>query len=347
MFYPAIYFEENITLCNGIDIVIGQTPLGFLTVGNSAVMAFLLITGFGTYIMSATASEEKKTKFWMLRFIKMFIMIWTAVLFVWILIKGSLIYEQEVALQTKSLWLQGWEPVEQNLLKLLTYSVFDVGNMYNDAFWTMYFIFEASFIVLLIHSLVAKKKRPLFYISFIFIIFFCLKSLYFLPVVMGCFLAEYYLKHQESQMKNRIGSIVFLLAVFFWSFPSIVRSGYMYDFLPKGLEEGYHMLGALLLIISALYWKPVERIMKCGALQWLAKKSMAIYVLHFGILVSFSSWCYKILIGYFEHNGAAMITLSVTIAVLGVSVWLYDKVMYIVYNLLDRVCTKVIYAIDE
>lgn len=149
LFYPAVFFSESDTLCNGIDIIVGQTPLGFLMAGNSAVMAFLMMTGFGIYMMCATSNEEKKTKFWMLRFVKMFIMIWASVLFAWILIKSNLLWNEDVALITGSPWLEGWGPTELNLIKLLTYSVFDVGNMYNSTFWTMYFIFEASFISIL------------------------------------------------------------------------------------------------------------------------------------------------------------------------------------------------------
>lgn len=347
LFYPAAYWSENSTLCNGGDIVVGQTPLGFFFLGNSAVMAFLIITGFGTYYMADKASEEKKTKFWILRFPKMFIMIWTSVLFIWILIKCNLIYGFDVSVLTKSPWLDGWGPSELEIAKLLTLSVFDVGNMYNGAFWTLYYIFMGSFISLLVHNLVAVKKHSLIYISIILLIFLCIKSIYFLPILLGCFLAECYLKRYEVQMKHKIGISVLILAIFFWSYPSIVREGYMYDALPGGLGEVYHMIGAFLLIMLALFWPPVRRWMECQPLQWLAKHSMAIYVLHFGILISFSSYCYQKLIAYFSHNIVVLITLVLTSLLLAGVVVCYDKIMSKVYKMLDGIVSKLILFIGQ
>lgn len=346
LFYPAVFWSQNDTLCNEIDVIIGQTPLGFFFAGNSAVMVFLMLTGFGTYFMTATVDVDKKTKFWMLRFAKMFIMIWTSTLYVWIALKCNFAYGREVSLMTKSPWLEEFGPMEMNLIKLLRQSVFSVGNMYNSTLWTMYFIFEASFIALLTYSLVKEKKRALVYIFFVLLTFICLHTLYLIPAVMGCFLAELYLKRSQYEIGNRAGILILIISVFLWSYPSNVRNGYMYEVLPKAFAEGYHMIGALLFIVLACYWRPIKKCMESRFLQKLAKYSMPIYILHFGILISFSAFCYKKLIVCFEHNVATFITFMGTIFALGIMVWLYNKVIGFLYRKMDELCMKIIHIVD-
>lgn len=52
MFYPAFYWsDKDISHCNNIDFFIGQTPFSFLCNGNSGVMIFLMLTGFGSYMI--------------------------------------------------------------------------------------------------------------------------------------------------------------------------------------------------------------------------------------------------------------------------------------------------------
>lgn len=52
MFYPAFYWGgRGRSHCNGMDILIGQTPLSFILNGNSGVMLFLMLNGFCTYLV--------------------------------------------------------------------------------------------------------------------------------------------------------------------------------------------------------------------------------------------------------------------------------------------------------
>lgn len=58
MFYPAFYWSnKEISHCNDIDFFIGQTPLSFLCNGNSGVMIFLMLTGFGSYMIGSGGNK--------------------------------------------------------------------------------------------------------------------------------------------------------------------------------------------------------------------------------------------------------------------------------------------------
>lgn len=62
-----------------------------------------------------------------------------------------------------------------------------------------------------------------------------------------------------------------------------------YIIIGLGGYEYYHIAGAMIILVFALYWQPMSFVLEKRVFQILGKYSMSIYMVHFGILVSLSS----------------------------------------------------------
>lgn len=100
------------------------------------------------------------------------------------------------------------------------------------------------------------------------------------------------------------------------------------------------MMGAFLLLILSLYWQPVNRIMKNRVFQYLGKYSMAIYMIHYPILISASSWIYYSLASHYEYNFAVFITFGLTIIIILLTAPIFQRIIGFLNKGLEKVYAR-------
>ncbi len=157
------------------------------------------------------------------------------------------------------------------------------------------------------------------------------------------YLLAYYYKHKPAKQINiPIGVLLLLLAVFLCGYPMEMQSSWiLYRLLPKQYVVYYHMLGASLLIYASLYCDPIRKIMESEPLLVLGKYSMSIFVAHFAILVSVSSYLFTRLIDQHSYNTTAAIVWAVTILATCIAAILLKRVIDRIYAVLDRVYGRI------
>ena len=119
MYYPAYYWGGmERSHYNSIDIWLGQTPLSFFVNGNSGVMIFLVLTGFGTYMICGKGAGAY-IKYLVLRYIKLLILAVFASVFVWLLFCTDLTFFQDIIGELRTPWFDNWNPQTYSYTSLL------------------------------------------------------------------------------------------------------------------------------------------------------------------------------------------------------------------------------------
>lgn len=109
---------------------------------------------------------------------------------------------------------------------------------------------------------------------------------------------------------------VAILFLYFSSFPNYVTQEFLqntiYCFLPddKGFGGGYPMLSAFLIFLLANSSNRFKNSLNSSVLQFLGNISYGIYVIHFLIIGSFSSWLFLTLIEPIGYHASFAVVLS-------------------------------------
>nr|WP_238357621.1 acyltransferase [Cohnella zeiphila] len=110
------------------------------------------------------------------------------------------------------------------------------------------------------------------------------------------------------------GAIGFYLG----SYPYVVPPGPWYGWLPVGPGSpldpiGCRILGSFLLLLGLLLSPRAQRLLSGGAMRTLGRLSFSIYLVHFAVLCSWSSWLFARLHSAFPYPSA--VTLAILLSI--------------------------------
>lgn len=340
MYYPAAYWgSETLSHNNNADIFIGQSPLSVFFAGNSAVMIFLILTGFGTYFVHEKG-KHAIIKFATLRFFKLTIPVVLSSLMVWLIFAFNLTFYENIIEGTGTLWFGDWyHPFNINFFKVLLH-VFTETTSYNNTLWTMQYFFKGIFVVILLKSIWGYSSIRHFIYVMAIVIMINLQEKYYIPCILGLLLADLYTNDACNTLSNKKAIFLLVISLYFFGVPMYIKSELiMYRFLIVGgnLKEYYHIIGAFLLLFITLYWIPLKKIMEFKVFQFFGKYSMAIYMVHYPILISFSSWLYLRLILRYGYNFAVMITSCITIIITIIAAILFQSITGFAIKKIDSI----------
>ena len=343
MYYPAAYWGgENIShISNNLDILIGQSPLSVIFSGNSAVMIFFILTGFGAYFVHEKG-KSTIVSFSTLRFFKLTMPIVLSCFMVWLLFALNLTFYRNIIESTKTLWFGDWNPYNVNFFKVLLH-IFTEARKYNNTLWTMPYIFKGSFLVILLKSIWGRSSKRHFIYIIAIALMINLQDIYYVPCILGLLLADWYSKGNCRQLSNFQAIVLLIISLYFFGVPTYMKPEFiMYRFLIfKGdLVVYYHIIGAFLLLYVTLYWHPLEKLMEKKLFQFLGNYSMAIYMVHYPILISISSWLFLRLSTRFKYNLAVIQTILVTIIIVMIIAILFQKVTGVLNKKIDLLYVK-------
>lgn len=328
-FYPAMFLGSNTQthLGAGQEKFLSGSVFNLFYNGNFMVGIFFVLSGFVlSYKFFVKKDHEILAQSASKRYLRLLIPVAVSIFAAFILMSLSLFYNQQAAAVSGSIWLgefwrfapNFWDALNQTLVGSFFTNVFD----YNVTLWTVAFEFFGSFLVLGFLALFGKmRNRSLAYI-FAIIFFF---QTYYLAFILGMLLADLAV-HKDSFFaklgKNKIMQLsLLLLAMFLGSYPSGRGvEGTVYAFLEKTYLANsaalYHILGAFLLVLVLLNSKSMQKALTQRWLLFLGDISFSIYLLHFIILGSFSSFLFLKLEPHMLYGQAFLLTFFVSISLI-------------------------------
>lgn len=296
-------------------------PFGLIVSGHFAVCSFYILSG---YVLSwSHLGEPSRTRKIISAIVKRPIrlggLVWLSILagsLLWYfgLFSNAVVAEVSTSKPWFSHYWAGEFQAGRLLVDLFT-SSFRKGEIYNPPLWTIKIELYGSLMVYFFLLLFGRfKYRPL--IS-VFLILFFKDSLYqgfWLGVLMADITKNF---ASRISLKSHPVSIFLMsgLFLYFSSYPSYVNHEFLqrtiYAPLPddRGFGGGYAMLAAFFLFILAISDTGLKEHLVWPALKFLGSISYGLYVMHFLILGSFSSWLFLVLHQNFGYHLSFLITL--------------------------------------
>lgn len=325
-FYPALFSgtDSHIHLKAGEEFFLSGSIINLFYNGNFAVAIFFILSGFViSHKFLLHKDHEIITESAVKKYVRLVIPVSVSVLLAFVLMKFSLFYNYQASQITGSDWLGGFWTFTPNFLDALNQTF--IGAFFTDVFeynatlWTIAFEFLGSFLVLGFLALFGKMKNR-YWIYAIAIIFFF--QTYYLAFILGLLLSD--LMAHKKMLINKfdktklIRTGLLLAGIFLGSYPSGRSTDEtMYGFLQNGFIGDpvvfYHIMGAFLIIVVLLDSKRMQKFFSFKYLLFLGEISFAMYLLHFVIMGSFSSFIFLKVVPYFSYANAFLITLCLSI----------------------------------
>jgi len=354
-FYPALFFWVNATphLPEGVEIFASGSVLNLFYNGNFAVCIFFVLSGFVlSYKFFVQQDGEGLRASAIKRYFRLAGPVVAVVLTAYILMKFSLFYNVQAGDLAQSGWLGQFWTFPPNFLEAMNQAfvgTFLTGAFnYDNVIWTISYEFQGAFLILGFLALFGKMKyRHWFYLAAGLVLF----QTYYLAFILGMFLSDLKVNHDMVLSKfdsKKILRIMLLLAgLVFGAFPS-GRSvdGSMYAYLHfmdhDLLPMWYHIVGAFMVMLVLLDSYRIQKILSWKPFLQLGKISFSMYLFHFVILGSFSSFIFLKLYHALSYPLSVLLTFALSLPLiffvgwasqayiekgcLNLSQWVYAKV---------------------
>jgi len=341
-FYPALFSGPGIPthLPAGQEVFVSGSILNLLYDGNFAVCIFFVLSGFVlSHKFFLDKDHEIITASAVKRYVRLVIPVAFSIFCAYILMKFSLFYNQDAGIVSGSGWLQGawtftpnfWDALNQTFVGTFFSNVFT----YNTTLWTIAVEFLGSFLVFAFLAVFGKAQNRHMAYLFLGIVFF---QTYYLAFILGMLLSDL-MAHKNSIVaeidRNKfLRTGLLLLGLFLGSYPSgreVTGTMYAFMYIPWAADSQiiYHVLGSFLVILVLLDSKRMQKFFALRYLLFLGEISFAMYLLHFIILGSFSSFVFLRLEPVMSYAGAVASSFVLSVA-------LIFAASYAMYRLVDK-----------
>ena len=341
-FYPALFSGPGIPthMAAGQEVAASGSFLNLLWDGNFAVCIFFVLSGF---VLSHKFFLQKEpeiiTASAVKRYFRLALPVAFSVLFAYVLMKFSLFFNHPAGSVSGSGWLMGFwnfqpnffDSLRQAVVGTFFFSIFD----YNAILWTIACEFLGSFLVFGFLAIFGQAKKRFWAYAFLIVVFL---QTYYLAFILGMLLSDVFAHRQmilrQHDPKKIWRSLFLVLGLFLGSFP-IGRdpSGTMYAFMNFSWLSSpatlYHILGAFLLMVVLLDSRKMQKFFSYKYFLFLGEVSFAMYLLHFIILGSFSSFIFLKLEPIMAYPYAVAISFAASLPIILL-------VSYLAYELVDK-----------
>lgn len=311
-FYPAFYFGRE-TQNQPIELptLVLTSPIHFLYNGNFAVMIFFMLSGYVLsihYFSKPTLRNPISAS--VKRYFRLTIPVLMSMIFVYFLLQNSFIYNQELALFTKSKWLIKMNlncPTFFETLKMGLFDVYKYGdNSLNTVLWTLRLEFICSYIVfmILIVDYYFSKTTLYLYIIICFLLLYFSKF-YYLTFLFGSFMAnvQFRFNYQKHLQLSNYQYIILLICVILIA---AIPDGATIDFPIYSKYIGYQnskfqllyqLFASAILLYIVLFSENIKAFFQKPIFVYLGKISFSMYLLHVPIIFSLVAGFYLCFVG--------------------------------------------------
>lgn len=241
-YYPALltasievsHFESY------IDVKLADTPFNLVFNGYFAVSIFFVLSGFVlTNKFFKSSGNEFIVSSAIRRYIRLVIPVAFSCTIAYLILKFSLFYNNELADYTKAYWyLPNYYNFEASFIEMIIKSLLETFvhgvdyTSYNAVLWTMKIEFLGSLLVFSIALLIGKLRNR--FILYIVLIIFFAKT-YYLAFLLGLIMSDIHNNREKlfHPFKNVYSQLLLIcLGLFLGSYPQVVdTSNSIYNYL--------------------------------------------------------------------------------------------------------------------
>ncbi len=255
------------------------------------------------------------------RYIRLLVPVLFSVVIAYLLLKFSLFYNKETSAIT-TCCIATYYSFKPDFLgaiyQAFAGSFFNGQVSYNIVLWTMTFELFGSFLVFGLAALINNIKRS--HVFYGALIFLTLNTVY-LSFILGMMLADIgtrktnYLKYVQN---NFFTLLMLIIGLFLGSFPN---NRILDDTLYKDMVLGstfdsvnfYHTWGAFFIMVAIMNSNILKSFFSTRILSFLGKISFSMYIIHFIIVNSFTSFIFINAVKYTSYNNAFLITFVISV----------------------------------
>jgi peptidoglycan/LPS O-acetylase OafA/YrhL len=285
------------------------TPLIIFYNGIFSVMIFLIISG---YVISYNCSNKKDENYITASFFKRYFRLTIPILFScvisYFLLKVGGFFNIQASLASHSPWLTQYYTCDANFFNMIKFVLYDeyFGHpledlrCYGNVLWMMYVILLGSFLVYAFYALFARASSRLRIFIYIGLIIIFSKS-YLLAVILGMILFDMD-ANNVSRNVNKIILLIMLLSGiclgslirFDFPFYTILNIDFMKNYFGGlfYLLIFYYIIGAFLLFFALSRLSFSIKVFSSKVAVYIGKISFSIYLLHFIVIFSLSSYIF-------------------------------------------------------
>lgn len=343
-FFPNLLYPNK----NKLFSTISATPVNIFYNGHFAVYLFFVLSGFvlsykffkfkDFKILTSSASR---------RYLRLLPPVLFSILISYFLLKLSFFFNKDASLITRCC-LATYFNFKPDILSVLydsfISSFFINGSTYNIVLWTIKYEMLGSFLIFGIAGIFGSLRN-----RFIFYIIILLLTIYnpYSSFVLGLMLADivnnkkFYL--EKIEQKKVLIPIV-TIGLFLGSYPNnriltdTIYEPMKLNFMPD-LAHFYHTIAAFLILFSLLISDFLKNIFSHKIFLFLGKISFSMYVMHFIIINSFSSFVFITLSSRLSYNYAFIATFIIS----NIFIFLISYLVYKYIDLLGIKFSKLVY----
>ncbi len=301
-FFPALYYglapEAHYPR---IEIFIANSPLNILYSGNLAVCIFFILSGYVLSHKFFVCQDRNIALSGMIkRYVRLVIPVAAAMLILYAFIAAKMLYNEAVASYTKSelllvVFTAGVPTLKDIIRQSFINSFFTGGTVYDHVLWTMRYELYGSYMVFIFMLLIGLSRYRVIAYGLLAVFFW---DSYYEGFVIGMFLADI-TASKDFGKKLRIPFFVKIVlltaAILAGSYPMGVKQPVglyrLITFSSQALSaQVYHMLAAAIILFFALTESRVQSSLESAVPSFLGKISFSLYLLHWIVVFSFSSF---------------------------------------------------------
>ena len=312
------------------------TPLIIFYNGTFAIMIFLIISGYViSYNCFHNQNENYITASFFKRYFRLTIPILISCVIVYFLLKVGAFYNVQASLESHSSWLSQFYACDANFFNMIKFVLYDeylnISNSlkelacYGTILWMISALLLGSFLVYAFHALFARSSSRLRIFIYIALIIIFSKSL-ILAVILGMILCDMDVNNVFRNVNKIILLIILLPGIYLASF---IRPDFPFytildiDFMKNyfggqfRLSFFYYTIGGFLLFFALSRLSFSINVFSSKVAVYLGKISFSIYMLHFIVICSLSSYIFVWLINNINasNESSFIVTSAMTIVV--------------------------------
>jgi peptidoglycan/LPS O-acetylase OafA/YrhL len=335
-FFPAAVDADAQAHHSRIEPIIQHTPLHILVAGNFSVCVFFVLSGF---VLSSKFLRTGERKVLIngagKRYFRLAIPVLASVMLAWLLITTHAFHAEELAGITGSDWLHRFWREQPSWWQAIYHALIGVfvsgqSDKFNTVLWTMKTELVGSFLVFATLLAVGRWRwRALIYLA----LAIALIHTYYVAFIAGLAICDYHINGSQAGQRwlDRLWLPIAAVGIYLGSCPVGSTRGTPFEYLQGRLPIGLsvptiaHIIGAIGLVVAVMHARPLQRWLTTKPMVWLGAASFSLYLTHFLIMGSFSSYLFTNLANNLSYTAAFLITLVPSFLLMLLAAHLFTK----------------------